>query len=745
MKTTFQFKKAGLLFWLAIFALLPASSFAEDGICASVKIEIRQEMSFERQAFDAVMRINNGFDGITLENVKIEISFTDENGNSVLASSDPNNTTAKFFIGKPSMTKIDDVDGIGKVLPSTTADVHWLIVPAFGASNGLQSGTLYYVGATLSYTINGKEEETEVSPDYIFVKPMPELTLDYFLPQDVYGDDTFTDEIEPIVPFTLGVRVSNNGSGTAKSLKIESAQPEIIENEQDLLIGFNIEGCEVNGAPAEPSLLADFGDIQPKTSGTARWIMTCSLSGKFKNFIADISHSDELGGELTSLIKGTPATHTLIHDVTVDIAGRDNIRDFLAKYGDGYKVYESENIDNDVSNLSASSSLSGSGDNYTLSASSTFGFIYVKLTDPKAGAKILKQVSRSDGKIIKPENAWLSKSRLDKSKTWQYFFNLFDTDSTGSYKVIFEDKSAEPQPPNLQFIPERTGSEGQQLGFIVEASDPNGTIPLLSASLLPVGAKFTDKKNGKGEFSWTPAIGQAGKYVITFTASDGMLSASRNAVVIITRADSDKDGMADYWELKYFGNLDRDGNGDFDGDGVSDRDEYLTDGAAVPTVSTAEARAVTSDSAVCGGNVLSDGGAPVIERGVCWSEATPPMLEDNRLTDASSVPGQFSVTLSGLTAGAMYYVRAYAKNSKGISYGTVKKFTTVPVTPAIPVDIDGNGTTDLRDVILALRIVSGITPGATVQKAADINGDGKIGMAEAILALKAVSEYADIN
>ncbi|OQX00412.1 MAG: hypothetical protein BWK80_61845 [Desulfobacteraceae bacterium IS3] len=743
MKTLNLSEKTVLSVLLALF-LFPISCFAEDGICASVKIEIRQEMSFERQAFDAHMRVNNGLDGITLENVKTEISFTDENGNSVLASSDPNNTTAKFFVGKPSMTNIDDVDGIGKIDPSTTADIHWLIVPALGASNGLQSGTLYYVGATLTYTINGEENITEVSPDYIFVKPMPELTLDYFLPEDVYGDDTFTDEIEPIVPFTLGVRVSNNGTGTAKNLKIESAQPKIIENDQELLIGFNIEGCEVNGEPATPSLLADFGDIQPKTSGTARWIMTCSLSGKFTNFTADFSHSDELGGELTSLLKAAD-THTLIHDVLADAAGRDNITDFLAKYGDGYRVYESENIDNDVSDLSASSSLSGSGDNYKLSTSSGIGFIYVKLTDPKAGAKILKEVVRSDGKVIKPENAWLSKSRLDKSKTWQYFFNLFDTDSTGSYTVIFEDKSAESQPPNLQFIPERTGNEGQQIGFIVEASDPNGTIPLLSASPLPVGAKFADKKNGKGEFSWTPAIGQAGKYVITFIASDGTLSASRNAVITITRADSDKDGMADYWELKYFGNLYRDGNGDFDGDGVSDRDEYLTDGAAPPNVTTAEAKAVTSYSAVCGGNVLSDGGAVVIERGVCWSEATPPTLEDNRLTDVSSGLGQFSVTLRGLNAGAMYYVRAYAKNSKGISYGTVKKFTAIPATPAIPVDIDGSGTTDLRDVILALRIVSGIAPGAAVRKAADINGDLKIGMAEAILALKAVSEYADKN
>ncbi|MCP4995615.1 MAG: calcium-binding protein, partial [Gammaproteobacteria bacterium] len=226
-------------------------------------------------------------------------------------------------------SNIADVDGLGTVASSTSADIHWLIIPAPGASNGLEQGTLYYVGATLRYSIGGEENVVEVSPDYIFVKPMPELELDYFLPTDVYGDDAFTQEIEPSIPYSLGVRVMNNGFGTARSLKIESAQPEIIENEQGLLIGFVIEGSEVNGQPATPSLLADFGDIEPNSAGMARWIMTCSLSGQFVEFDATFYHSDELGGELTSLMTGVN-THFLVGDVLLDLPGRDDIRDFLA-------------------------------------------------------------------------------------------------------------------------------------------------------------------------------------------------------------------------------------------------------------------------------------------------------------------------------------------------------------------------------------------------------------------------------
>ncbi len=78
------------------------------------------------------------------------------------------------------------------------------------------------MGATLTYSVGGQSQEVEVSPDTIFVKPMPDLTLDYFLPDEVYGDDPSTENfVEPVVPFNLGVRVKNSGYGTARNLRIE--------------------------------------------------------------------------------------------------------------------------------------------------------------------------------------------------------------------------------------------------------------------------------------------------------------------------------------------------------------------------------------------------------------------------------------------------------------------------------------------------------------------------------------------
>lgn len=73
-------------------------------------------------------------------------------------------------------------------------------------------------------------------------------------------------------------------------------------------------------------------------------------------------------------------------------------------------------------------------------------------------------------------------------------------------------------------------------------------------------------------------------------------------------------------------------------------------------------------TAVCGGNISSDGGSAIIARGVCWGTNHYPNLTNSHTIDGMGV-GSFSSNLTGLNTGTIYYVRSYAINSLDTAYG----------------------------------------------------------------------------
>ena len=90
-----------------------------------------------------------------------------------------------------------------------------------------------------------------------------------------------------------------------------------------------------------------------------------------------------------------------------------------------------------------------------------------------------------------------------------------------------------------------------------------------------------------------------------------------------------------------------------------------------------------------GGNVTSDGGATVTERGVCWSTASNPTTSGNHQAASSGGTGSFTLNVTNLTPGTTYHVRAYATNSQGTSYGEDK---TVTMTYEVAYTLDGTIT-----------------------------------------------------
>lgn len=95
----------------------------------------------------------------------------------------------------------------------------------------------------------------------------------------------------------------------------------------------------------------------------------------------------------------------------------------------------------------------------------------------------------------------------------------------------------------------------------------------------------------------------------------------------------------------------------------------------VPAVTTENVTNITHNTAACMGSVVSDGGSYVTERGICWSTAPNPTINDFKKTNGSGL-GSYNCEMTDLTNNTMYYVKAYAKNSYGISYGEEKSFTT---------------------------------------------------------------------
>ena len=106
-----------------------------------------------------------------------------------------------------------------------------------------------------------------------------------------------------------------------------------------------------------------------------------------------------------------------------------------------------------------------------------------------------------------------------------------------------------------------------------------------------------------------------------------------------------------------------------------------------PTVTTNSVSLISTTSAIGGGNVTANGGATVTASGIVYSTSTTPTLTTGTVLSTSPVTtsGTYSLTMSSLTPGTNYYVRAYATNSVGTSYGNQVSFTTpISVDPTAP-------------------------------------------------------------
>lgn len=111
----------------------------------------------------------------------------------------------------------------------------------------------------------------------------------------------------------------------------------------------------------------------------------------------------------------------------------------------------------------------------------------------------------------------------------------------------------------------------------------------------------------------------------------------------------------------------------------------------LPKVATIAITELIGFYALSGGTILSSGRSPITSKGLCWSNLPDPTIELKSKVDAGADSSSYSLPITGISPGGTYYVRAFATNANGTSYGEQIEFKTPAIVYGAAVkDIDGN-------------------------------------------------------
>lgn len=522
--------------WLALLSVCVTTLGQEQfqGVCAQVKIVIQQQLALERIGFDAELQIanNDGANPIT----DFSAALTFENPQ-LSTNGTVNDSSSLFFVRAPTFENINSVGGDGVIAPTTTAIIHWFIIPKPSAGGTTPDGVQYRIGCRLAGKMLGVSipaATLSAFPATIYVKPDAQLQITYFQPRDVQGDDPFTPEVESPVPFTLGVLVKNVGYGTAKSVTINSQQPKIVASNNGLLLVAQLLGARVADQFVQPtSLNVNLGDIPPGQARKGAWDMITSLSGQFIQFNASYTHSSDLGGQETSLIQSLNA-YFIAHEVMDDDPERDKIKDFLADTDTNDTevipdaLYESEGDILPVNTLSNVTVIgtAGPGGSFqvTLDADKA-GWGYLRVPDPGQDHLAIASVVRSDGKNLNTNNFWTNHRYTEVGNIRQNWLNILDKVDLNSYTytVTYAATAADTTPPvmTMRFAGPVATSGGNY--YIT----PDTQIYFTADDASPVNM-FYSVTNGPFFPALPFSLTTPGQYPIAFYATDSYNNRSAN-------------------------------------------------------------------------------------------------------------------------------------------------------------------------------------------------------------------------
>lgn len=415
----------------------------DEGVCATVAVQIDQTVAVTRGAFRAALTLDNGSADM-LEAVQVQIDVSTLDGT----------PAGSLFLLQLESSSIPSWDGMSTLPPGGSATGSWLLIPSDAAAP--IEPVPYLISGTLSLVQSGVFGVWPLAPITVEVWPNAELEFRYFIERDVYGDDPYGPPIEPSVPFDLGLLVTNSGAGSASSITVTSAQPVIVDNEDQLAIEFQILGSQVGTQPSGPSLTANLGGLGPGAATSARWHLLSPLDGQFISYSASIENLNGIDDPEFWVVDPQVDVRPMLRSVRADEPHDDGVFDFLdldplvPHDALPQTLWTSDGEAAPVTAVFDSTATVVPGEVPTAEltvALDPAAWTYVRLADPFGGEHQLTGVVRGDGKsLLVGPNAWQTKRTLANDPGMPTpHVHLFDKGGDGSYTLVFEQDVVPPR------------------------------------------------------------------------------------------------------------------------------------------------------------------------------------------------------------------------------------------------------------------------------------------------------------
>lgn len=474
-----------------------------------VRLQFEQNFFLEREAFQGNLKVENlqmdGIEAITLTpNVK------------TISGEDVSALFAISTVGS-SQNWTSKESGEWSLASSQTGEAKVIYVPS--KETAPTEPVSYLFGGTVSYRdiASGNLITQELTPTQLTVNPSPDLHLTYFVQRDFISDDPLTEDIEPWEPAQFALLIQNKGAGDAIDLKIETEDPQIVDNACNLPVEFIKLYATIDGEQQNMDFnKLNLGGIAAGQSKMARWWFYSNASAHVANFEARMTKHSNYGiefdlitldgvheltrsvsGSLTSSENGAQARRMAFSpsESSTDIyllnliEDEDNLPDHVMD-GNGNETDDLEIVSDNMTCIAAS------GENqYTLSVSaSREGWVYGVMHDPtNCTMNLVRVVRNSDGSDV-TTNIW----QTDRTVTADYAtivdnrLHLADNIGTEeSYTLYYEPKPAPaPKVKSIELVVEEGSSEAKATQALVTFEEAIDTESVdASDMVLSIGEK----------------------------------------------------------------------------------------------------------------------------------------------------------------------------------------------------------------------------------------------------------------